>query len=58
MLSLPTRAAYERNPPTLDPRMWREVSDGIYRLKEGLLVVLDVQISCSNFGEPADAALT
>lgn len=32
---------YERNPPTLDP-LWREVSAGIYRLEDQLLVVLDV----------------
>lgn len=32
---------FERNPATLDPR-WREVSTGIYRLNEKLLVVLDV----------------
>jgi purine-binding chemotaxis protein CheW len=30
----------ERNPATLDPR-WREISNGIYRLDEQLLVVLD-----------------
>jgi purine-binding chemotaxis protein CheW len=34
-------AAAERNPVTLDP-VWREVSAGIYRLKEALLIVLDV----------------
>ncbi|NNG06000.1 MAG: chemotaxis protein CheW [Inquilinus sp.] len=33
--------AFERNLATLDP-VWRKVSTGIYRLKEGLLVVLDV----------------
>lgn len=32
---------FENNPSTLDPR-WRGVSQGIYRLKEKLLVVLDV----------------
>lgn len=32
---------FERNPATLDPR-WREVSHGIYRLDNQLLVVLDV----------------
>ncbi len=32
---------FERHPATLDPR-WREISTGIYRLKETLLVVLDV----------------
>ena len=34
-------ADYERNPPTLDPR-WRDFSQGVYRLKGMLLVVLDV----------------
>ena len=32
---------YERNPATLDP-LWRDISVGIYRLDENLLVVLDV----------------
>ena len=32
---------YERNPATLDSR-WREVSAGIYRLDDRLLVVMDV----------------
>ena len=40
VLSLVT-AAFERNPPTLDPQ-WREFSAGIYRLDDKLLVVLDV----------------
>ncbi|MBI4969241.1 MAG: chemotaxis protein CheW [Rhodospirillales bacterium] len=34
-------AAFERNPPTLDP-VWRDFSAGIYRLDGKLLVVLDV----------------
>lgn len=34
-------SAFERNLATLDP-VWRKVSTGIYRLKERLLVVLDV----------------
>jgi len=34
-------SAYERNPATLDPK-WAGVSDGIFRLPDGLLVVLDV----------------
>ncbi|QCI78923.1 hypothetical protein E6W36_02860 [Hankyongella ginsenosidimutans] len=34
-------ALFEKNPVTLDPR-WREVSNGIYRLEDQLLVVLDV----------------
>lgn len=33
---------FEANPPTLDPR-WREVSRGIYRLKDQLMVVIDIQ---------------
>ncbi len=41
VLSLPDDA-FERNPNTLDPR-WREVSAGIYRLEDQLLVVLDVE---------------
>ena len=40
VLSLPA-AKFERNPPTLDP-LWREYSDGIYRLEDKLLVILDV----------------
>ena len=32
---------YEKNPATLDVR-WQEVSDGIYRLKDKLLIVLNV----------------
>ncbi len=31
---------FEPNPTTLDPT-WRRYSDGVYRLKEGLLVVID-----------------
>ena len=34
-------AGFQRNPPTLDAR-FREYSNGIFRLKERLLVVLDV----------------
>ncbi|HEV7371956.1 chemotaxis protein CheW [Arenibaculum sp.] len=32
---------FERNPATMDPR-WRDLSTGIYRLNDTLLVVLDV----------------
>jgi purine-binding chemotaxis protein CheW len=32
---------FERNPPPLDP-LWREFSNGIYRLADKLLVVLDL----------------
>ena len=41
VLSLPI-ASFERNPPTLESRL-REVSNGIYRLEDKLLVVLDVE---------------
>ena len=34
---------FERNPATLDP-LWRKYSEGVYRLKEGLLVVLNGEI--------------
>ncbi len=40
VLSLGAETA-ERNPPTLDP-VWREVSAGIHRLDDTLLMVLDV----------------
>jgi purine-binding chemotaxis protein CheW len=39
VLNLPA-AAFERNPATLDA-LWRRFSEGVYRLKEGLLVVLN-----------------
>jgi len=34
-------ADFERNPPTLDT-LWRDISAGVYRLEDQLLVVLDV----------------
>jgi purine-binding chemotaxis protein CheW len=37
----PDPQSFESNPPTLDPA-WREVATGIYRLKDELLVVIDV----------------
>ncbi|RMD63480.1 MAG: chemotaxis protein CheW [Alphaproteobacteria bacterium] len=40
VLALPF-SAFDRNPPTLDPA-FRAFSDGIYRLDDQLLVVLDV----------------
>jgi len=40
VLSLPADS-FERNPATLDAA-WREISTGVYRLKDQLLVVLDV----------------
>ncbi len=33
---------FERNPATLDP-VWREFSNGVYRLEDNLLVVLDIE---------------
>lgn len=33
---------YEKTPATLDER-WREISDGVYRLKDTLLIVIDVR---------------
>ena len=35
-------ADFEKTPATLDDR-WREISDGVYRLKDTLLIVLDVK---------------
>lgn len=40
VLNLPN-ASFEHNPSTLDKR-WREIAQGIYRLEQTLLVVLDV----------------
>jgi purine-binding chemotaxis protein CheW len=45
---------FERNPATLDP-VWREVSNGIFRLNDKLLVVLDVA-RLLNFASAAHAA--
>lgn len=36
-----SRSLYERNPPTVEPK-FRSFSEGIYRLDETLLIVLDV----------------
>jgi len=38
----PAQSDYEKTPATLDER-WREISDGVYRLKDTLLIVLDVK---------------
>lgn len=44
---------FERNPATLDP-LWRTYSEGVYRLEQGLLVVLDVSMLLSfNVAEEA-----
>ena len=53
VLSLPAEN-FERNPATLDPA-WREVSGGVYRLKDKLLVVLDVARLLS-FNKRSEAA--
>ena len=45
---------FERNPATLDPN-WRRFSEGVYRLVEGLLVVLEVD-ALLDFGHKKEAA--
>ena len=45
---------FERNPATLDPH-WRRFSEGVYRLVEGLVVVLEVD-ALLDFGHKKDAA--
>lgn len=40
VMALPA-SDYEKTPATLETR-WREVADGVYRLKDQLLIVLDV----------------
>jgi purine-binding chemotaxis protein CheW len=40
VLNLPVNR-FERNPASLDPR-WRDISAGVYRLDDRLLVVMDV----------------
>ncbi len=47
-------ADFEKNPPTLDA-IWRDISAGVYRLDQQLLVVLDVSRLLS-FVVSADAA--
>ena len=46
----------EPNPATLDP-IWRRVSAGLYRLTEGLLVVLDIE-TLLEIGMRKEASLT
>lgn len=36
-----SRDLYEKNPATLDPK-WRDFSNGVFRLEENLMVVLDI----------------
>jgi len=45
--------SFERNPATLDP-LWRRFSEGVYRLNEGLLVVLNDD-SLLDYGNQAAA---
>ena len=45
---------FDRNPATLDA-LWRTYSEGVYRLEEGLLVVLDVSTLLS-FNSNEEAA--
>ena len=47
-------AAFEASPPTLDPQ-FRDYASGIYRLDDGLLVVLDVS-RLLNYGSATAAA--
>lgn len=42
VISLP-ETGYEPNPPTLDP-LWRDVSLGVQRLGERLLILLDIPV--------------
>ncbi|NQU61241.1 MAG: chemotaxis protein CheW [Rhodospirillales bacterium] len=36
-----SKESYEKNPGTLDP-LWREFSNGVFRLEDNLMVVLDI----------------
>ena len=36
-----SKSSYEKNPGTLDP-LWREFSNGVFRLEDSLMVVLDI----------------
>lgn len=41
VLKLPANR-FEKSPPSLDPR-WRDISTGIYRLDDRLLIVIDIE---------------
>ncbi|MGH1455752.1 MAG: chemotaxis protein CheW [Alphaproteobacteria bacterium] len=43
---------FEKNPNTLDPA-WREVSTGIFQLKDELLIIMDVSKLLENLGDNA-----
>ncbi len=36
-----SKESYEKNPATLDPK-WREFTNGVFRLEDSLMVVLDI----------------
>jgi len=42
---------YEKNPATLDPK-WREFSNGVYRLEQKIMVVLDINEMLSSIEKP------
>ncbi len=51
VLSLDGRQ-FEKNPNTLDP-IWRDISTGIFQLKDNLLIIVDVSKLLENLNEKA-----
>lgn len=49
-----SRELYEGNPSTLDP-LWRQYAIGVYRLKDNLMVILDVERLLNIKGRKDDA---
>lgn len=47
---------FEKNPGTLDP-VWRDISTGIYQLKDSLLVVMDVSKLLENISDDKKKAV-
>lgn len=43
---------FEKNPSTLDPA-WRDISTGIFQLKDDLLIIIDVSKLLENIGDVA-----
>ncbi len=43
---------FEKNPNTLDP-IWRDISTGIFQLKDNLLIIVDVSKLLENLNEKA-----
>ncbi len=41
---------FEKNPNTLDP-VWRDISTGIFQLKDELLIIMDVSKLLENLGD-------